>query len=135
MVFFTQALHAVQFRKYVGDKSAKKGCSKAFRQMCDGKDGNFPSCCVGSKLESNPKMFFVCAVCVLNICRWTNCLVMNFFKDVKEVELAADALPNDDTVVETIAFLQIVFENALLIEYVHVLFGGTIPIRLCQGKG
>ena len=59
----------------------------------------------------------------LGVCLYV--IVMNFATDIRSVQNAAETLHKhvhiSETTVEAIAFIQIVFENTLLTEYLHVI--------------
>ena len=120
-VSFVEALYFVQFRKY------KEYNKKSFASLLISPNNTFPrndcKCCS----IPNCKLLMMFAIFFGYVVIFLITIIGNFIMDVKDVGNAAGLMSEDygkdKAVVESIAFLEIIFENTLLIEYIHVIIG------------
>jgi len=135
ILFFVQALYVVQFRKYKRALSEEDKCFALLSVEVEHVEHH-------QKFPNHP----CCGICNCDICTTTNyklliCyfifavypiifaikIIANFVMDVSSVRSAAEYLSDvyskDAATVETLAFIQIIFENTLLMEYIHVCIG------------
>eukprot|EP01083_Nonionella_stella_P037778 102974_1 len=121
-ILFAEGLYAFRFLEYIKVHSSwialKRGCDDNVRWMVGG---------VNSSI--NLKLMFIAIALVLCLLAAVISMILNFYTDVSKIESSAAYLATFasgdhalyEITVEQWMFLQIVFENTLIIEYIRLL--------------